>query len=1170
MLRKKIILFFMFVCFMVLFSSIFILQGIANKVYAAEVLKSGDYRYEILEDGTVSIIKYTGKATKVTFPGTLGKRKVTRIAADEYCVFEEALMNKVVSVVILEGVTVIGGNSFMACEKLKSVTLPGSLLRIEDDAFSFCRKLTEIKLPSGLEYIGNNAFSQCESLADIKLPNSLKYIGDQAFTYCTGLKEIIIPDSVTEIGYHFYNNKYFDDLKYRYGSGDLLTQERYLGGLANAFKGCDNLKKIKFPKHIKDISLMNCRTLENVTVPQGVETMVFIDCPNLKKINIPNTVTALFFIRCNSLASLDIPEGVQQIYIVDCPALAQIKLPKTILNVRLTGCSKLKSIKLPDTLTQIDARAFAGCKSLEEINIPNGVISVGEYILDDTAWYKKQKDGLVYKDKWCLSYKGNRTNIKSLTIAKGTKAVADYLITGSDSLEKIMMPDSVEIIGNQAFYGCKKLNNITLPKNLKDIGENAFADCTKLNNFTLPQNIKHIGERAFVNTGWLKNQKNGVIYKDGWVIGYKGTMPKKYSLTIKTGTIGIADDAFLQEERINGDIVRTGMKNLTSVSLPDTVRYIGKGAFADTGLVNITLPDSIERLDGTFSRCTQLKEIRIPNSVKYIGNETFMNCHNLTNIVLPDKLKEIGDYAFWKCEKLEDFVMPEGIERIGYQAFFWCDSLGNVNIPGNTITIEEEAFYACRLGTVTVISKNVKIGEHALGYMEQIPGLGGYAKAGVNISGYSGSTAEEYAKRNGLDFTPILKIELPEGTEATPLADLEYEENWLGVTITGYKGKGGDIALVIPPEKIKYKNITAIGDGAFSGCSGLTGIAIPKGVTKIGNNAFAGCSALTSVTIPEGVTEIGDNAFYGCSTLTDIRIREGVSIIDMYTFAGCSSLTDVKIPKGVRIIGEGAFWKCSGLASITMTEGVAEIQEYAFSECRALTGITIPKGVKKLGEGVFYGCSNLTAATFLGEYPAGITGVDLPSRCTVYYKKEYADSWKNYIGNKAIISSEASAAPAIAPTAPPQAPDIPPITPDIPVEVPPIPTTAPISEEQVYADIIALRADYPEGMDWTNSNYYQWNGGIYSGGYGCVAFAFLLSDAAFGDLPATKHTDFSNIRTGDIIRINNDTHSVVVLEVTDGSIVIAEGNYNSSIHWGRILNRNELFSSGGYILTRYP
>ena len=133
-------------------------------------------------------------------------------------------------------------------------------------------------------------------------------------------------------------------------------------------------------------------------------------------------------------------------------------------------------------------------------------------------------------------------------------------------------------------------------------------------------------------------------------------------------------------------------------------------------------------------------------------------------------------------------------------------------------------------------------------------------------------------------------------------------------------------------------------------------------------------------------------------------------------------------------------------------------------------------------------------------------------------------------------------------------------------------------ERQIYNAMIAFQSRYPEGTSWTHSNYYAWNGGIYRGGYGCAGFAFMLSDAAFGNAPAYIHYNFNNIRVGDILRVRNSTggeHSVIVLKVEGNNITVAEGNYNNSVHWGRVITRAELTSSsntrnkGIYVMSRW-
>ena len=127
-----------------------------------------------------------------------------------------------------------------------------------------------------------------------------------------------------------------------------------------------------------------------------------------------------------------------------------------------------------------------------------------------------------------------------------------------------------------------------------------------------------------------------------------------------------------------------------------------------------------------------------------------------------------------------------------------------------------------------------------------------------------------------------------------------------------------------------------------------------------------------------------------------------------------------------------------------------------------------------------------------------------------------------------------------------------------------------LTESRVYRKIIAQKDTYKEGRRWTNKNYYDWKGGIYDRGYGCAGFAFLLSDAAFGDLPARKHRNFSKIKVGDIVRLEHDRHSVIVLKKEADGVIVAEGNYDDSIHWGRKLSYSEIRKTGTYVFTRYP
>ncbi len=123
--------------------------------------------------------------------------------------------------------------------------------------------------------------------------------------------------------------------------------------------------------------------------------------------------------------------------------------------------------------------------------------------------------------------------------------------------------------------------------------------------------------------------------------------------------------------------------------------------------------------------------------------------------------------------------------------------------------------------------------------------------------------------------------------------------------------------------------------------------------------------------------------------------------------------------------------------------------------------------------------------------------------------------------------------------------------------------------------MLALKAEYPEGMSWTDDNSsHTWPASINNGttltGHGCAAFAMLLSDAAFGEDAMVKDVysfKYEDVRAGTMLRLDNNTHSVIVLETYPDYVVVAEGNYNSSVHWGRQLSKSAVMASD-YITVR--
>ena len=175
--------------------------------------------------------------------------------------------------------------------------------------------------------------------------------------------------------------------------------------------------------------------------------------------------------------------------------------------------------------------------------------------------------------------------------------------------------------------------------------------------------------------------------------------------------------------------------------------------------------------------------------------------------------------------------------------------------------------------------------------------------------------------------------------------DFTYTNTNGTITITGYTGPGGDVAI---PAAIDGLPVTGIGDNAFYGLTNLTGITIPASVTNLGDAAFAACVNLAHLAIGKGITAIKGG------------YEQGYDKATWGTFMWCSSLTRLAIPDNVTKIGDG----------ITHLGGALG----AFYGCSGLTNVTIGKGLAYLGAGAFNYCNNLAGVYFQGNAPT--LGID--------------------------------------------------------------------------------------------------------------------------------------------------------------------------------------------------
>ena len=207
-------------------------------------------------------------------------------------------------------------------------------------------------------------------------------------------------------------------------------------------------------------------------------------------------------------------------------------------------------------------------------------------------------------------------------------------------------------------------------------------------------------------------------------------------------------------------------RNLTSVTIPDSVTSICRGAFSGcSNLASVTIPDSVTYLDAAvFVNCTALQSVKIPDGVDFIQPDTFNNCTALTSVTIPDSVTFIGQYAFSGCSGLTSVKIPNGVFGIREHAFHGCTSLTSVTIPSGLASINEWTFSNCvRLAKVTIPKSVTSIGVDAFSNCDSLTDV------------YYAGTAADWAK-----------ISISEGNEDLTSAALRCAPASLSApTVTG-------------------------------------------------------------------------------------------------------------------------------------------------------------------------------------------------------------------------------------------------------------------------------------------------------------------------------------------------------------------------------------------------
>ena len=431
--------------------------GVLAEDVERETFTSGDYEYALLDDGTVEITGYNGKAEKLTIPNMLNGKKVTSI--DDRAFYR---CDSLISIIIPDSVAKISANPFAYCSTLKSIfvssehpyffAIDGVLFRKADScliSYPKGREYTTYNIPQGITAIGNSAFFCCDSLISVAIPDSVISIGDSAFSCCKSLTSITIPDSVTSIG-------------------------------DSAFSDCDSLTSITIPDFVTQIGVnpfVFCSSLKSIFVSPDHPYFAVIDDVLFRKAD----KTLISYPEGKASSTYTIPQGIISIgngAFFDNSSLKSITIPDSVTSIgdwAFSSCDSLTSITIPDSVTSIGVGAFESCYSLTSITIPDSVTSIGDNAFSSC-------DSLI-----------------TVSIPDSVTSIGDWAFASCDSLTTVSIPDSVTAIGDNAFYSCDSLITVSIPDSVTAIGKSAFEKCGSLTTVSIPDSVTTIGYYAFDN-----------------------------------------------------------------------------------------------------------------------------------------------------------------------------------------------------------------------------------------------------------------------------------------------------------------------------------------------------------------------------------------------------------------------------------------------------------------------------------------------------------------------------------------------------------------------------------------------------------------------------------------------------------------------------------------------
>lgn len=871
--------------------------------------------------------------------------------------------------------TTIADGAFATCNSLKWLDIE-NVKSIGKNAFA--------KLPfSALEInqvdtIGESAFAGCDKLENPVIQN-VKTIGASAFAGSGAQTDDnkVLLDSIQNVGSRAFEGCQFTsadirDLEKVTTYTDPETKIEYSPFAKSSIKKVefsDETKNTVCTKAFKNVTslqsveLAYCFTYGNIST---IDASAFEGCVNLTDINLSDkltTINGLAFYN-TGLTEITVPASLTKITTASAAGknvgpfaggvLRKVTFADGVtksLQGMFMGTTSLEEVVLPKSLKTIDQNAFKDCSSLKKLSVGK---SGGENVLDTVETINAGAfNGCSSLETLTLKNVAKIDSSDTNRTFGGCMSLKKVSVTGVTTTDNTGKTTLSTTIGTSAFKDNKALKEINLDT-IKTVSQEAFRGCGVADDGTDPatltlNNVNAIGALAFYGCGFKAVQipRQLTSVATGKINGVEyGPFAGGKLEIVSFGTLinTIPDNLCMNT---------TSLQKIELQSVKASLRTIGKNA---------------------FKGCTSVEEVTIPKGILTVSNSAFEGCSGLTDVTIA--AKTINAKAFAECTNLKAVKMEEGVTTIQGMAFA-NTQISAVTIPSTLTTagttkegtIEKGPFAGTMIATVhgqTEDSTEAQEGATILPETKKIPDnlfLGCTSIIDVQIP----ETVTEIGQKAFKDASSVENVTFAVNTETGKVKGVEK------IGISAFDGCSSLQELVLP------ETVTEVLQGAFANEGALVKADMSRAASlkKWDKESFKGDTALAEVVLPTagGITAIPDGAFAGCTSLTgeNLKIPKNIVTITANAFKE-SGLKKLYIPNQVTTIGTSAFEACKNLEDVHISNNISIISQSTFKNCEKLEKIEIPVKVDQIGTNAFYG-SGLKDVYIFGdpEIGGGIT-----------------------------------------------------------------------------------------------------------------------------------------------------------------------------------------------------